>query len=237
MPRLLDPETGENKKYIKNTMRRDIRKYIQNLITKGIYKPSDRIVETKLAKELGVSQAPVREAILELVLMGMLEERPYSGTFVKKLSSKEIEDIYETRALIEECAAKYAAAKISEEQLNDLARELEIMRKAAENEDVELFVDADIRFHGIVMDSADSKSLKRIWRFLRMADWTYTTTQLTRYSLVELCNMHEIIYKHLKNRSILSAAAAMYLHIKEFAGEVISSLQEQENENKNENEK
>lgn len=212
-------------------MRQDIRKYIQNSITKGIYKPSDRIVETKLAKELGVSQAPVREAILELVMMGMLEERPYSGTFVKKLSSQEIGDIYETRALIEECAAKYAAVKIKEGQLNELTRELEIMRKAAENADVELFVDADIRFHGIVMDSADSKSLKRIWRFLRMADWTYTTTQLTKHSLFELCNMHEIIYKHLKSRNMQSAAAAMYLHITEFAGEVINSLQEQEPEN------
>lgn len=230
MLRLLDSEIKENSKYKKNTMRQDIRKYIQNAITKGIYKPSDRIVETKLAKDLGVSQAPVREAILELVMMGMLEERPYSGTFVRKLSSEEIEDIYTTRALIEESAAKNAAAKINEEQLNGLTRELETMRKAAENADVELFVDADIRFHGIVMDSADSKSLKRIWSFLRMADWTYTTTQLTKHSLFELCNMHETIYKHLKSRNTQSAAAAMHLHIMEFASEVISSLQEKEKE-------
>lgn len=231
MPRLVDSEIKESNKYKKNTMRQDIRKYIQNAITKGIYKPSDRIVETKLAKELGVSQAPVREAILELVMMGMLEERPYSGTVVRKLSPQEIKDIYETRALIEECAAKNAATKINEDQLDELTRELEIMREAAENADVELFVDADIRFHGIVMDSADSKSLKRIWRFLRMADWTYTTTQLTKHSLFELCNMHEIIYKHLKSRNMQSAAAAMYLHITEFSEEVINSLQKQEQEN------
>lgn len=230
MPKIIDAEMKDNKKYKKNTMRQDIRKYIQNSITNGIYKPSDRIIETKLAKDLGVSQAPVREAILELVMMGMLEDRPYSGTYVKKLSPDDIEDIYEIRAMVEERAAKNAAAKINETQLNELAQELDIMREAAENGNIEQFVDADIRFHGIVVDSAGSKSLKRIWSFLRMADWTYTTTQLTKHSLFELCNMHEIIYKHLKSRNILSAAAAMHLHIMEFAGEVISSLQEQEKE-------
>ena len=53
----------------KNTMRSDIEHYIQRLISTGVYKPGDRIVETRLAKELNVSQAPVREAILELSVM------------------------------------------------------------------------------------------------------------------------------------------------------------------------
>jgi DNA-binding GntR family transcriptional regulator len=200
------------------------------MITKGVYKPSDRIVETKLAKELGVSQAPVREAILELVMMGMLEDRPYSGTYVRKLSPEDIEDIYEIRAMVEEHAAKNAAVHIKEPQMDELTKELGVMRDAAEKGDIEQFVDADIRFHEIVVDTAKSKSLKRIWRFLRMADWTYTTTQLTPYSLYDLCDMHETIYKHLKSRNGLSAAAAMHLHIMEFAGDVIQSLQAKEPE-------
>jgi DNA-binding GntR family transcriptional regulator len=228
MPKVADLESEDKKLYKKNTMRKDIRKYIQNLITKGVYKPGDRIVETKLAKDLGVSQAPVREAILELVMMGLLEERPYSGTFVKKQMPEDIEDIYTTRALIEQCAARYAAVKITEEKLAELSNELEIMKKAAEAGDIELFVEADVRFHGGVVNAAESKSLKRIWYFLRMADWTYTTTQLTKHSLFELCSMHEIIYKHLKSRNMLSAGAAMYLHIMEFAGEVVNNMQEAE---------
>jgi len=229
MQKIVGLETEDKKLYKKNTMRKDMRKYIQNLVTKGVYKPGDRIVETKLAKDLGVSQAPVREAILELVMMGLLEERPYSGTFVKKQMPEDIEDIYTTRALIEECAARYAAVKINEEQLEELSKELETMKKAAEAADIELFVEADVRFHGVVMNSAGSKSLKRIWYFLRMADWTYTTTQLTKHSLFELCSMHEMIYKHLMSRNMLSAGAAMYLHIMEFAGEVVSGMQETEN--------
>ena len=72
-------------KVSKDTLRKVVKQYIQKQISDGVYKPGDRIVETKLAKELNVSQAPVREAMLELALMGVLEERPYSGSFVKKL--------------------------------------------------------------------------------------------------------------------------------------------------------
>ena len=60
-------------------MRREIRTYIQRQIAQGVYRPGDRIVETQLAREMNVSQAPVREAILEMVALGMLEERAYSG--------------------------------------------------------------------------------------------------------------------------------------------------------------
>ena len=82
----------------KSTMRREIRTYIQRQIAQGVYRPGDRIVETQLAREMNVSQAPVREALLELAAMGLVEERPYSGTFVRHLKASDIEDIYNTRA-------------------------------------------------------------------------------------------------------------------------------------------
>ena len=60
----------------RSTMRREIRAYIQRRIADGTFRPGDRIVETQLAKEMNVSQAPVREALLELAAMGLVEERP-----------------------------------------------------------------------------------------------------------------------------------------------------------------
>ncbi len=232
MQGVTETEMKDIQMYKKNTMRKDIRKYIQNLVTKGIYKPGDRIVETKLAKELGVSQTPVREALLELVMMGMLEERPYSGTFVKKLTAEEIEDIYNTRAMIEQCAVKKATGHITEVQLAELSKEIGIMRQAATQQDSELFVDADVRFHEMVMNMACSPSLKRIWRFLRMADWTYTTTRLTTHSLFELCDMHELIYTHLKSQDAERAGEAMHKHITSFAAEVVDSIQKPDSDTK-----
>ena len=79
---------NETKKDIaKGTLRKEIQSYIQEQIASGRFKAGDRIVETQLAKELNVSQAPVREAKLELAAMGLLEERPYSGSFVRQLTA------------------------------------------------------------------------------------------------------------------------------------------------------
>ena len=98
----------------KGTMRREIRTYIQDQIARGVYRPGDRIVETQLAREMNVSQAPVREAVLEMVSQGLLEERPYSGHFVRDMGPAEVEDIYNIRAVVEEYAARRAAKLATE---------------------------------------------------------------------------------------------------------------------------
>ena len=116
----------------KATLRNNIREYIQQQIATGRFQAGDRVVETQLAKELHVSQAPVREAILELAAMGLLEERPYSGSFVRKLTLEDIEDIYNTRAFIDEYAARQAARRITAEQLAEMEALLREM-DAAEN--------------------------------------------------------------------------------------------------------
>ena len=86
-------KTGKQQE--KETLRNNIRDHILKSIMDGTYKAGDRIVETRLAKELDVSQAPVREAILELSVMGLLEEKPYSGTFVKAITADDLPRGYE----------------------------------------------------------------------------------------------------------------------------------------------
>lgn len=201
----------------KETLRSNIKDYIQQQIAEGVYRPGDRIVETRLAKELNVSQAPVREAMLELATMGLLEERPYSGTYVRNFTVAEIEDIFNIRAFIEEYAAKGAAKKITEEQLAEMEAVLAEMDRSQELQD---FVHLDKEFHGLVMDAAGSPALKRAWRVLRMAEWTYLCAAITAFSLDELIAQHWNIYRYLKSHEEASAGAYMFLHIKGFGDEL-----------------
>ena len=157
------------RKPAKETLRANIKDYIQKQIAAGVYRPGDRIVETQLAKELNVSQAPVREAILEMVALGLLEERPYSGHFVRALGPEEIEDIYQIRAVVEEYAARRAADRATAEQLAEMKR---LLQEMDANRDLDRFVHQDMEFHALVMDAAGSAALKRAWTTLRMAEWT-----------------------------------------------------------------
>lgn len=210
-------ERGGTRLAAKETLRSNIRDYIQQQIAEGVYKPGDRIVETRLAKELSVSQAPVREAMLELATIGMLEERPYSGTYVRNFTLAEIEDTFETRAFIEQYAAKRAAKRATEEQLSAMRAVLERMDRDRGLQD---FVRLDKEFHGLVMDAAGSPALKRVWTQLRMAEWTYLCAAITAFSLDELIAQHWNIFRYLESREDHSAGAYMFLHIKGFGDEL-----------------
>ena len=201
-----------------------------------MFKPGERIVETKLARELNVSQAPVREAILELTVMGLLERRPYSGTIVRDLTAEDIEDIYNTRAFIEQYAAKRAAKRVTDEQLKAFERILEEMEIAVKNGCTKDFMAADIQFHELVMDNAQSNALKQIWKILCMGEWTALTLQATSRSLEELLYDHKMIYQYLASRSDHSAGSAMFLHIKNFTNELVAYISKQEEKKKKEEE-
>ena len=205
------------KKLKKTTMRADIRSYIHQQILSGALKPGDRIVETQLARDLNVSQAPVREAILELSVMGLLEDRPYSGTYVCLFTAEEIEDIYNTRAFIEEYAAARAAKRITPEEIERIYEVLEEMRVAAEEGDYTSFSVIDKRFHELILDAARSKAMKRIWNTLLMAEWTALSLKTTKLSLPDILCEHREIMRHIENRSEHSASAQMFLHIRKYS--------------------
>jgi len=217
---------SRRKSAAKETLRSNIKDYIQKQIASGVYRPGDRIVETQLARELSVSQAPVREAILELSSIGLLEERPYSGTYVRDLTPAEIEDIFNTRAFIEEYAARRAAKRATKE---DLAQMEEVLRQMDSNRDFDRFVHLDMEFHGLVMDAAGSPALKRAWSVLRMAEWTYICAAITRFSMKDLVEQHWRIFSFLQKRADHSAGAYMFLHIKGFGDELSQYFAKLEN--------
>lgn len=209
----------------KGTLRKKIRNYIQHQIASGRFQAGDRIVETQLAKELNVSQAPVREAILELAAMGLLEERPYSGSFVRKLTAEDVEDIYNTRAFLDEYAARQAARNITDQQLDEMEALLHRMDQA---EDYQALAEMDMEFHAMVVDAAGSPALKRTWENLRLVEWTELSAAVTQTTLEELAKQHWRLYQLLKQHADHAAGAYMFIHIKNFGEELKRYLQQRE---------
>ena len=93
---------------------------IREDILSGKYKEHDELRETTLGKELGVSRTPVREALRQLELEGLVTIIPNKGAYVTGISQKDIRDIYVIRSMLEGLCARWAAQHISEEQLDEL---------------------------------------------------------------------------------------------------------------------
>ena len=209
----------------KETLRAQISMLIQKRIREGEYKPGERIVETHLCKELLVSQAPVREAILELVMTGILEERPYSGTFVRDITPEEIIDIFNVRAFIEEHAARNACVNGTDEELGEIEEIVHMMENCGNRED---YTKLDTAFHEGILKASGSEALLRCWRSLHISQWTYQSILNTARTLEQLTAEHRKIFELIKTGQDHTAAAEVFLHIRSFAGEMTEYLKRDE---------
>ena len=104
-----------------------VKRLVLDRIIQGHYRPGERIVEFKLAKELGLSQSPVREGLRELAAVGIVTIHPRRGARVRLPSAKELADVSLVRAEIDALAARLAAARISDADLDALEELVEEM--------------------------------------------------------------------------------------------------------------
>ena len=209
----------------KETLRTEVKKYIMREIAVGNFKPGERIVETKLAKEMNISQAPVREAILELSILGILEERPYAGSFVRHPASGDVEDLYNVRALVEQYSANAAAINRTDADMEKLAL---ILQKMKECKDPDQFVDLDHSFHEAIADATGNKILKRIWEALSTYELTYQTILANKWTFAGLYDAHKTLYDVIGSGNGPAAGAEMFLHIDRFRSGVIDTIAEKE---------
>ena len=123
-------------------------------ILDGDYLPGARLVETRIAQELGVSQAPVREALRDLEQLGCIVHEPFRGCSVRAFSAAELIEAFPVRAALEALAAQLAAERITEAELLQLAELLATRRAAADRGDAHDPSRAHASFHATIVRAA-----------------------------------------------------------------------------------
>ncbi len=184
-------------------------------IIEGHYKPGARLVETQIARELGVSQAPVREALRELESVGMVESFAFRGARVRNPTREELIEAFPVRAALESLAAGEAAGRITDEQLDQLEELIEQMESAAKRSNAHEQAIANAQFHGLIVEAAQNSMLEKLWTFLEPGARTYLTTTLAGVDLTEVAVRHRKILGPLRARDREAAAAAMREHLLE----------------------
>lgn len=134
-------------------------------ILKGKYKENDELREVTLGKELGVSRTPVREALRQLELEGLVRIIPNKGAYVTGISQKDVKDIYIIRSMLEGLCARWATENITEEQLQELDEIIllsEFHMKRDSVNSVDHVTEMDGRFHAVLYEACDSKILSHV---------------------------------------------------------------------------
>lgn len=133
---------------------------LENAILDGEYNEGDSLNEIKVSQELGVSRTPVREALMQLELEGLVKNIPNKGAVVVGISEKDIEDIYAIRIRIEGLASRLSADKINDDELKALEKIVDLQEFYLTKNDVEQIWKLDSDFHKIIYDSSRSRPLR-----------------------------------------------------------------------------
>ena len=184
-------------------------------ILNGQYPPESRIVETQIARELGTSQAPVREALRGLEALGVVEITPFRGARVRRPSRREIIEAYAVRSTLEALGSRLAVPRMTDDDVAELAGHLEAMRAAARRNDGHGVAEADARFHGRIVELADNGTLEKVWRSLEPFSRTYITLVVPGADPQWSADLHAPILAAIERRDPDEVVRALKRHFDE----------------------
>ncbi len=209
------PAGGVTDPVARNVLSAQVKDRILQWILEGELAPGSRIVETRVARELGVSQAPVREALRDLTTLGLVEIQAYRGARVRKPTKQELIEAMEVRAELEAIAARQAAPTMTAETLGELRALVAEMSRHADEGDPHEHARTNTRFHAAVVRSAGNRTLLRLWEMLEPFARTYMTASVPGIDLHWLGSRHNAILAALEARDPEAASRAMTAHARE----------------------
>ena len=206
---------------------------IREAILSGKLEPGERLMEIHLARELGVSRTPVREAIRMLELEGLVNMIPRRGAVVAEITPTDMEDVLEVRAALEQLAVRKACSSMTQEQLQDLKNAARVFADCLRKDDLKASAQADVEFHEIISSATGNRRLIQILNNLREQMYRYRLEQLKdKKTYADLVREHAEICKALEERSEEKASAAIHVHIDHQKESIMETLRKKHSENK-----
>lgn len=189
-----------------------VKRIVLDRIVSGHYAPGERIVEFQLAKELGLSQSPVREGLRELAAVGIVTIHPRRGARVRLPSTKELADVSLVRAEVDALAARLAAGRIPDATLETLGGLVDEMFDRLEAGDFSGVTEADVRFHHLIAEASENHALVRAFDQLAPFARTFITLTLPDVDVRGIVLEHRPILDALRARDAERAAEAARAH-------------------------
>lgn len=151
---------------------------IRENILSGRYGQHEELRENTIAQELGVSRTPVREALRQLELEGLVSIVPNKGAYVTGITEKDMKDIYVARSLLEGRCTRWAAEHITAEQIEKLEENLELSEFFAQRKNYSQVCELDTQFHEILYAVSNSRMFHQL-----LSDFHHYVERVRRISL------------------------------------------------------
>ncbi|MGI6773725.1 MAG: GntR family transcriptional regulator [Clostridiales bacterium] len=202
--------------------------YLESEILSGNLAPGTVLTESKISTELGVSRTPVREAIFQLEQLGLVRLSQNKSAVVVGISKKDIDDIYTIRLLIEGLASKWAAERISDDEIKKLEEILELESFYAEKGDIAKSRNMDTEFHSILYAASGSNPLRNTLKSFhnyigRARELSFASNDRAKIATAE----HIEILKAIKERDGEKAERLTREHIENARANIHADLKDE----------
>lgn len=197
----------------KQNISEELVKYIKQQIISGELNPGDRIVETKLARELGVSQTPVREAIRHLHGEGIITIVPNKGPMVRTLDMKDVFEIYSVRSMLEGLAIRLATQNATDEQIAGLESFYEEMKQKLNDDSVASLLHDSSHIHRTIIEMAGHSRLLNMYQSISFQISLVNRLLGAKSTKQKEVDQHLELIEALKKKDPDSAEQTMRKHI------------------------
>jgi DNA-binding GntR family transcriptional regulator len=213
------------KRVTRTSLRHMVGDQLREAIASGELAPGERLNEVAVAKRLGVSPTPVREAFRDLEQSGLIVVEPHRGVTVRPLTHRDLSEIYSLRAHLEQMAIKLAHPRLDEHDFAALADLIRGMEERAKQDDPAGVVELDVAFHRYVVHKAGHDLLLKTWEQIHPSRWTYVTVRvLSERGPLYIARRHWPLLKALQATSPQVAVDAAVEHIEDIGDEALKVL-------------
>lgn len=202
-----------------------IYKIIKDKIIYHKIKPRERVIDKNIAQELGVSRSLARQVLNILAKEEIVEIVPRKGFYIKEMTKKEIEEMYNVRKILEAYAVRLAVSKISDDDFKKIENLFKVARKDLDEKKTDSFIKTDLEMHKLFIDKCGNELLKQI---INKYNYRYLFYRIADLSPIERAEKsyfeHLEIFKAAKNGDSKASSGLMMKHIEHCKKEIIDNF-------------
>ncbi len=197
-----------------NTLTNEIADIVRERILKGEYEIGEKIKESSIASELSVSRTPIREAFKMLEEEGLLDYLPNRGCYAKGFTKRDVQDIYTVRETLEKIAVTWACERITDEEIEKLEEQCELMEFYTNKRDVQKILSMNSTFHDLIYNSSRSRFLAQVLRSYKgYLDKARKSVYYDEAFLDSIQREHRELLEAIRERNVDKAQNAIHEHL------------------------
>jgi DNA-binding GntR family transcriptional regulator len=215
----------DNKRIERNSVADQVYEILKGDLRSGKLAQGDDLVEARLAKQLGVSRAPIREAVQRLSQDGLLQSSVGKSWKVRRLTAQDIKNLYRVRADLECLAIQQSCENDPEAAAKSLESSIKLMRRAATNKNTFELAEAELDFHFELIRSAQNPYLIDLYNIVtEHVRLSFASINLAYSDLSEVAEEHVPLVELIRRGAVSEAQAVLRKHIFNSLDEKLAKL-------------